>query len=100
MPEFRNNGNGGTVPEFSDETVSKVGRAVGQIALIREAYREGLLELRSDDEKQELADRAEAAAAKAIGEQGLSVMEYNQVVSSAEDNPDLEHRLLAAAQAD
>jgi hypothetical protein len=98
MPEFRNAGNGGTVPEISDETVSKVGRAVGQIALIREAYREGLLELNSDEEKQELADRAEAAAAKAIGEQGLSVTEYNQVIASADGNPDLENRLLAAAQ--
>jgi Domain of unknown function (DUF4168) len=100
MAEFRNTGNGGTVPDISEETVSKVGRAVGQIALIREAYREGVAELDSDGEKQELAERAEAAAVKAISEQGLSVMEYNHVVASADNNPDLEERLLAAAQAD
>lgn len=100
MAEFRNSGNGGSVPEISDETVSRVGRAVGQIVLIREAYREGLAELDSDGEKQELAERAEAAAVKAISEQGLSIVEYNHVVASADNDPDLENRLLAAAQAD
>jgi hypothetical protein len=100
MAEFRNTGDGGTVPNFSDETVTKVGRAVGQIALIREAYREGLADLDSDGEKQELAQRAEQAAVQAISEQGLSVTEYNRVVATADDDPDLEERLLAAAQAD
>lgn len=100
MAEFRNTGDGGTTPNFSDETVSRVGRAVGQIALIREAYQEGLNKLDSDDEKQELAERAEAAAVKAISEQGLSIPEYNHVVATADDDPALEQRLLAAAQAD
>ena len=100
MAEFRNAGNGGTPPSFSDEVVSKVGRAVGQIALIREAYREGVNELDSEDEKQELGERAEAAAVKAISEQGLSISEYNHVVTTANDDPALQERLLGAAQAD
>jgi hypothetical protein len=100
MAEFRKKGNGGATPDFSDETVSKVGRAAGQIALIREAYREGMKELDSEGEKQELAQRAEAAAVEVVKEQGLSVTEYNRVVSTADDDPDLEKRLLAAAQAD
>jgi hypothetical protein len=98
MAEFRNTNDGGAAPNISDETVDKVGRAVGQIALIREAYREGLAELDSDSEKQELAERAEVAAVKAIGAQGLSVTEYNQVVATAENDPDLEERLLTAAK--
>lgn len=100
MAEFRNTGDGAATPEFSNETVSKVGRAVGQIALIREAYQEGLKKLDSDDEKQELVQRAEAAAVKAISEQGLSISEYNNVVTSADGDPALEQRLLAAARAD
>jgi hypothetical protein len=99
MVEFRNTGANGTNPAITDETVSKVGRAVGQIALIREAYREGLTELDSEDDKEELAERAEAAAVHAISEQGLTITEYNRVVASADDDPDLEERLLAAAQA-
>jgi hypothetical protein len=99
MAEFRNTGDGGTPPNITDETVSKVGRAVGQIALIREAYREGLADLDGEGEKQELAQRAEAAAVKAISEQGLSVMEYNRVVATADNDPELEERLLTAAQA-
>jgi hypothetical protein len=97
MAEFRNTGDDGTNPAITDETVAKVGRAVGQIALIREAYREGLSELDSEDDKQELAERAEAAAVHAISEQGLTVTEYNRVVASADDDPDLEERLVAAA---
>lgn len=100
MVEFRNSGNRGAAPDITDETIEKVGKAVGQIALIREAYREGLTELDSDGEKQELAERAEAAAIKAISEQGLSVTEYNHVVATADDDPDLEERLLSAARAD
>jgi hypothetical protein len=100
MAEFRNTSDGGANPTITDETISKVGRAVGQIALIREAYREGLTELDSEDDKQELAERAEAAAVHAISEQGLTISEYNRVVASADDDPDLEDRLVAAAQAD
>ncbi len=100
MAEFRNAGNSGTPSSFSDETISKVGRAVGHIALIRDAYREGVNGLDSEDEKHELGQRAEAAAVKAISEQGLSITEYNQVVTAADEDPALRERLLAAAQAD
>jgi hypothetical protein len=100
MAEFRNTGDSGDMASFSDDTIQKVGRAVGQIALIREAYREGIGELDSDGEKQELAQRAEAAAVQAISDQGLSVTEYNRVVKTADDDPALEERLLEAAQAD
>jgi hypothetical protein len=100
MAEFRNKGDNGTNPIISDETVVKVGRAVGQIALIREAYREGLAELDGDGEKRELAERAEAAAVRAISDQGLSIVEYNRVVATADDDPELEERLLAAAKAE
>lgn len=99
MAEFRNTRDDGGVPNISDETVSKVGLAVRQIALIREAYREGLADLDGENEKQELAQQAEAAAVKAISEQGLSVMEYNRVVATADNDAELEQRLLAVAQA-
>jgi hypothetical protein len=99
MAKFQNTGNGGAAPGFSDETVSKVGRAVGQIALIRDAYQESLKQLDSEGEKQELGQRAEAAAVEALNGQGLSISEYNHVVTAAEEDPALQQRLLAAAQA-
>ena len=100
MAEFRNTRDGAAPSTFSDETISKAGRAVGQIALIRDAYRKGLNELDSDSEKQELAQRAEAAAVEVLNEQGLSIAEYNQMVATADDDPALQQRLLAAAQSD
>jgi len=98
MAEFRNTGNGGTPPNFSDETVAKVGRAAGQIASIRDAYRQGLNELDDETEKEELGERAEQAAVRAIGEQGLSIDEYNDVVNAAGEDSTLRERLVAAAQ--
>ncbi|HUB12540.1 MAG TPA: DUF4168 domain-containing protein [Acetobacteraceae bacterium] len=100
MAKFRNAGDGGAAPGFSDETVSKVGRAAGQIALIREAYRDGLNEVDNEGEKQELGQRAEAAAVEALTQQGLSITEYNHVVAAADEDPALKQRLLAAAQAE
>jgi len=100
MAKFRNAVDDGTAPGFSDETVSKVGRAAGQIALIREAYRDGLNEVDNEGEKQELGQRAEAAAVEALTQQGLSITEYNHVVAAADEDPALKQRLLAAAQAE
>jgi hypothetical protein len=98
MAEFRNAGNGGIPPSFSDETVSRVGRAAGQVASIRDAYRQGLNELDDEDEKEELGQQAETAAVKAISEQGLSIDEYHHVVNAAGEDPALRERLVAAAQ--
>jgi ABC-type branched-subunit amino acid transport system substrate-binding protein len=102
MAEFKNTGRGGSTPGASpsDEMVTKVGKAVGQIAEIREECQERLTRAATDDEKQALAQRAEQAAVKAIREQGLSVDQYNQVVAAADNDPDLEERLLAAAEAE
>ncbi len=82
-----------------DEMVEKVGAAVGQVAMIRQEYTERVQTAESDDEKERLAEKAQQAAVKAIGDQGLSVNDYNEVVTAAEGNPELEDRLLTAARA-
>lgn len=83
-----------------DELVTKVGRAVGQVALIREAYREGLTEIDNDEDREQLAERAEQAAMNVISDQGLTVNDYNRVVAAADDDDELEQRLLEAATAE
>lgn len=82
-----------------DEMVSKVGAAVGQVAMIRQEYTQRVQSAGTDDERDRLADQAQQAAVKAISDQGISVTEYNEVVSAAENNPDLEDRLIMAARA-
>jgi len=85
--------------QVADEMVAKVGAAVGQVAMIRQEYIERVQTADTDDERDRLADKAQQAAVKAISDQGISVTEYNEVVTAAEGNPELEDRLIMAARA-
>jgi uncharacterized protein (DUF2147 family) len=85
---------------FSDDMITKVGRAVGQVVTIQHAYTQAVQSAGSDEEKVGLSGEAERSAIQAIRDQGLSVNEYNAVVSAADTDPDLQQRLLAAVPTD
>jgi hypothetical protein len=94
-------GNRNSAPqgEISDALVQKVGVALGQITQIRETYGERFASVDSDDEKQAVETEAQTVIVKAVIQQGLSVEQFNHVVTSAKADPDLERRVLAAATA-
>ena len=100
MVEFRNMDSGGIPPntDISDEVVTKVGKAIGQIAAINQAYKTDMAAAETADEKHELAQRVELQAVDAVSDQGLSIEQYNEVVTAAEGSPDLEERLVTAAR--
>jgi hypothetical protein len=85
--------------DVSDETVSQVGRAVVQIVKLRKSMEDQLASARSDEDRETIADELQSAAVLAISDQGLSITEYNQVIASAEEDTDLEDRVLLACQA-
>lgn len=85
---------------FSDDMVAKVGRAVGQVVTIQRVYTHEMQSAGSDEEKQGATSRAEHSAVQAIQDEGLSVSEYNAVVTAADDDADLQQRLLAAVPAE
>lgn len=85
--------------EISDDIVAKVGTAAAQVAEIKQAFAERVQKLVNQEDKDELEEEAATAAVEAIVEQGLSVDEFNYVVSAAEGDPILERRLLAAVRA-
>jgi hypothetical protein len=85
--------------EISDTLVQKVGVALGQITQIRETYAERFASVDSDDEKQAVETEAQTVMVEAISQQGLSVEQFNRVVTAAKADPDLEQRVLAAARA-
>jgi hypothetical protein len=96
MAQFgRIDGRGTT--DVSAELITKVGTAVGQIAAIQQSYGPRVAAASSDDEKLGLQKQATVAAAQAINHQGLTVEEYNAVVVAAQDDADLEQRLLEVA---
>lgn len=87
--------NPATVPQ---EIVTKVGMAAGHVARIQQEYAMQAETENSTDGREALASRARAAAEQAIGEQGISIQDYNAVLSAAEGDQDLERRLLDAAR--
>jgi hypothetical protein len=94
-------GNRNSAPqgEISDALVQKVGVALGQIIQIRETYAERFASVDSDDDKQVMETEAQTVMAEAVSQQGLSVEQFNGVVTAAKADPDLERRVLAAARA-
>jgi len=87
---------GGEVP---DQVVSQVGKAVAQILKVRQSLEESLEVAQTEEERQSLTSQVESAAVRAINDQGLTIDEYNQVISAAEADPDLEERVLVACRA-
>jgi len=86
----------GDVP---DQVVSQVGKAVAEILKLRQSLEESMAVAKSDEEKQSLADQVEGAAVRAISDQGLTVDQYNQVITAAQGDSDLEERVLTACRA-
>ena len=85
--------------DVSDETVSNVGKAVAHILRLRQSLEENMAGARTDEERQSIAAQVETAAVTAISDQGLSVDEYNQIITSARDDAELEERVLIACRA-
>jgi hypothetical protein len=84
--------------QVPEDMVLKVGAAVGRVALIQQAYAERMHAEGQQAMQQDLADQAQQEAVAAIDAEGLSVDDYNAVVTAAENDPVLEKRLLTAAR--
>ena len=85
--------------DVSDEVVSQVGKAVVQIVKLRQTLEENMATVQTAEERQTLTEQVETAAVHAIGEQGLTVAEYNDVISAAQSDSELEERVLTACRA-
>ncbi|PPQ34843.1 DUF4168 domain-containing protein [Rhodopila globiformis] len=83
-----------SIPEA---TIGKAGAALRDVANLQEKYQPKMDQAGSQQEKQGLAEQANAEAVQAIQSHGLSVKEYSNVVRSAQSNPQLRQRLLDAA---
>ena len=96
MASFQTIRPGGSQPE--DDMVTRVGAAAGLVAKIQENYSQQAQAESEPDAREALANQARADAERVLGEQGLSVQDYNAVLSAAENDPQLEERLLTAAR--
>jgi hypothetical protein len=85
--------------DVSDQTVSQVGKAVVQILKLRQTMESSMATAHTDQERQSIADQVETAAVVAIGNQGLTVERYTQVIGAAQTDSELEERVLVACRA-
>ncbi len=81
-----------------DEIVTRVGAAAGKVARIQQEFTMQSQAEPEPEVRDTLARRARADAERAIDEQGLSVADYNAVLTAAETDESLEQRLLEAAR--
>jgi hypothetical protein len=87
-----------TPDAIPQEMVTKVGSAAGRVARIQQDYAMQAQAEPEEDARQELAAKARAEAEQVIDEQGLTVQDYNAVLTAAENDEGLEQRLLDAAR--
>jgi hypothetical protein len=87
--------NQGAIPE---EMVTKVGSAAGLVARIQQDFATSAEAETAADAREALANKARAAAERVIDEQGISIQDYNAVLTAAEADEELERRLLDAAR--
>lgn len=80
------------------DMVSKVGAAAGRVVQIQQDYAIQVESETADDARTLLAAQARAAAEQVIRDQGITIQDYNTVLTAAETDQDLERRLLDAAR--
>jgi hypothetical protein len=85
--------------DVPDHVVVQVGKAVVEIMKLRQTFEEEIAAARSEAAAQDLANEVETAAVRAISDQGLTVDQYNSVISAAEEDSDLGERVLSACRA-
>ena len=85
--------------QLSDAMVTKVGTALRHVAMIRQQYSQRAQATSSPQQQQVLSDQAKNEMVKAIGDEGLSVQQYQQAIQMAQNDETLKRRLLSVAEA-
>ena len=78
-------------PTISDEKLNAAAAAIWQVRDIQQSYQRKIEATPSD--KQRLTIEANDAMAKAVTDQGLSVDEYNSIISTAQNDPAVRKKL-------
>lgn len=84
--------------EMSDAMVNKVGSALRRVTTIRQDYEQRAKAANTQQQMQDLNDQAQQDMVKAIGEQGLTVQQYQRAIQMAQADPTLRQRVVTAAQ--
>jgi hypothetical protein len=78
---------------ISDEKLNAAAAAIGQVATIQQSYESKIAAAPSSDQ-QRLAKERTDALEKAVTDQGLSVDEFNSIISTAQNDPAVHEKLI------
>jgi hypothetical protein len=100
MASFQTTQLGGTQPadHLSDELVTKVAAAAGRVAQIQQDFTIQADATPAPEARNALATQARLEAEQAIDDAGLSIEDYNSVLVAAENDEELERRLVEAVR--
>jgi hypothetical protein len=76
-----------------DQKLDAAAAALKQVASVKESYQQRI-EAAEPSDKQRLADEGSKALAEAVTGQGLSIDEYNSIITVAQKNPEVREKIL------
>ena len=84
-------------PEISDAEIEAFAAALIDVQEIGQAWTQRMQEAEDQEAIAEMREEARAEMTAAIEEHGLTVEEYNQIATAAQDDPELAQRIQQAA---
>ena len=78
---------------FSEQKLDAAAAAIQQMAGLRQSYQQRMADA-GPAEQQRIAAETGVAVRKAVTDHGLSVTEYNQILETAQKDPDLRDKLV------
>lgn len=88
---------GMTSQSYSDATMTKAGHALHDVLTINQSYRQKMMGTSDMNARHQMATEAQQQAGAAVTRDGLTVDQYNQILTQARQDPALRARLLNAA---
>jgi Domain of unknown function (DUF4168) len=80
-------------PNLSDQKIGAAATAMQHVATLRQNYQQQIAEA-PVDQQDRIATEANAALTKAVTDQGLSVQEYNAILTAAQQDPKVRDQLV------
>jgi hypothetical protein len=80
-------------PNIPDQKLDATAAAVKQVTTVKENY-QGQIEAAAPSDRPRLAEEAKTALEQAVIGQGLSVDEYNTILTVAQNNSDVREKIL------
>jgi hypothetical protein len=80
-------------PNIPDQKLDATAAAVKEVSTVKESY-QGRMEAAAPSDRPRLAEEAKNALEQAVIGQGLSVDEYNSILTVAQNNTDVREKIL------